>query len=75
MRDTTACAPAPKISATKLKSKSPTSNQTSAPIITSENAIIVVIFISFPPKVLCASITKLYKPNKKSPLLMKRGKS
>ena len=48
MRDTTAPVPAPKIYATRLKSNIPTSNHTSEPIITKENAMIVVIFISFP---------------------------
>ena len=43
-----AALPAPKIQATRLKLNRPTSNQTSAPIITSENAIIVVIFIITP---------------------------
>ena len=54
MRDIIAAPPAPKMNATKLKLNKPTSNHTRAPIITSENAIIVVIFI-YPPftKSLC----------------------
>ena len=48
IRETTALAPLPNINATRLKSNIPTSNHTSAPIITSENAIIEVIFITFP---------------------------
>ena len=47
--DTTALAPEPKINATTLKSNTPTSSQTSAPIITNANAIIVVNFINVPP--------------------------
>ncbi len=61
IRDTTALPPAPKINATRLKSKIPTSNQTSAPIITKANAIIVVIFIVFPQNSVCAEIFLLYR--------------
>ena len=46
--------PAPKIKATRLKLKRPTSNHTSEPIIVSVKAIIVVIFIIFPLQVLFA---------------------
>ena len=61
MRDTTALAPLPKINATRLKSKIPTSNHTSAPIITNEKAIIEVIFISFPLEKVFAKAEKICK--------------
>ena len=50
MREKTAPPPAPNTSATRLKSKRPTVSHTSAPIITSVNAIIVVIFIKNSPE-------------------------
>ena len=43
--ETTAPAPIPKINPTKLILARPTSSQTSAPMIVSTNAIVVVIFI------------------------------
>lgn len=46
--DTVAPVPLPKIYATRLKSNSPTSSHTSAPIITKIYAKILVIFIKFP---------------------------
>ena len=49
-REIIALRPLPNINATMLKSNMPTSNQTSAPIITKENAIIVVIFIYCSPE-------------------------
>lgn len=52
IRATTADAPAPKIKATRLKSNKPTSNHTNAPTIVKVKAIIVVIFIFFPPKLI-----------------------
>ena len=54
MRETIAALPVPNMNATMLKSKSPTSNQTSAPTKTSKKAIIVVIFIFVPRNILCA---------------------
>ena len=56
IRATTADAPAPKIKATRLKSNKPTISHTSAPIIVKVKAIIVVIFIFFPPKFIVGSI-------------------
>lgn len=61
MRETVAAPPAPKIKATKLKSKRPTNSQTIEPIITSANDITVIIFIFFPPPILWTEKNFLYK--------------
>ncbi len=53
--------PAPKNIATRLKLNKPINSQTSPPIITSVNAIIVVIFIFYPLNKVFANLKKLYK--------------
>ena len=65
MRETIAAPPTPNINATRLKLKRPTSNQTSEPIIVSVKAIIVVIFIFFPPRLLFAVFEDLLKIKQK----------
>ena len=61
IRLTTAILPIPKIRVMGLKLNNPTNNHTSAPMITSVKAIIVVIFMFYPPRTVFAVAQILFK--------------